>query len=105
MASYPKVVGSNPAPATNPNILSVHECSWTLFCALYVLNCAREYPLGQQHVASMPLTDTRIKTVKPTEKVYKIYDAEGLHIEVSPSAKKSKDVQNSLDFFVFVFDA
>ena len=31
----------------------------------------------------MPLTDTRIKTAKPTEKVYKLYDAEGLCVMVS----------------------
>ena len=36
----------------------------------------------------MPLTDTRIKTAKPTEKVYKLYDAEGLYIEVPPSGSK-----------------
>lgn len=32
-------------------------------------------------VAPMPLTDTRIKSVKPTDKVYKIYDADGLYIK------------------------
>ena len=34
----------------------------------------------------MPLTDTRIKAAKPTDKVYKIYDADGLYIEVPPPA-------------------
>lgn len=36
----------------------------------------------------MPLTDTKIKTAKSAEKVYKIYDAEGLYIEVPPTGKK-----------------
>lgn len=36
----------------------------------------------------MPLTDTRIKAAKPTDKVYKIYDAEGLYIEVPPTGSK-----------------
>lgn len=36
----------------------------------------------------MPLTDTRIKAAKPTDKVYKIYDAEGLYIEVPPNGSK-----------------
>ena len=27
----------------------------------------------------MSLTDTRIKTAKPAEKIYKIYDADGFH--------------------------
>lgn len=39
-------------------------------------------------VAPMPLTDTRIKAAKPTDKVYKIYDAEGLYIEVPPTGSK-----------------
>ena len=36
----------------------------------------------------MPLTDTRIKAAKPTDKVYKIYDADGLYIEVPPTGSK-----------------
>ena len=36
----------------------------------------------------MPLTNTRIKAAKPTDKVYKIYDAEGLYIEVPPTGSK-----------------
>ena len=39
-------------------------------------------------VAPMPLTDTRIKAAKPTDKVYKIYDAEGLYIEVPLTGSK-----------------
>lgn len=39
-------------------------------------------------VAPMPLTDTRIKAAKPTDKVYKIYDADGLYIEVPPTGSK-----------------
>ena len=29
--------------------------------------------------ATMSLTDTRIKTAKPAEKIYKIYDTDGFH--------------------------
>lgn len=36
----------------------------------------------------MPLTDTGIKAAQPTDKVYKIYDADGLYIEVPPTDSK-----------------
>ncbi|WP_204326949.1 Arm DNA-binding domain-containing protein, partial [Stenotrophomonas maltophilia] len=34
------------------------------------------------------LSDSKIKTLKPTEKMYRILDAERLYIEVRPSGKK-----------------
>lgn len=36
----------------------------------------------------MSLSDTRVKTAKPGEKLYKIYDAEGLYIEVPTNGSK-----------------
>lgn len=45
----------------------------------------------------MPLTYTRIKTAKPAEKIYKIYDAEGLYIEVPPSGSKRWRFKYRLD--------
>ncbi len=36
----------------------------------------------------MPLTDTRIRTAKPTRKPYKLTDSAGLHVEVRPSGSK-----------------
>lgn len=34
------------------------------------------------------LTDIKIKASKPTERIYKVYDADGLYIEVPPQGKK-----------------
>ncbi|MDR8284620.1 DUF4102 domain-containing protein, partial [Acinetobacter baumannii] len=34
------------------------------------------------------LSDSKIKTLKPTDKMYRILDAERLYIEVRPSGKK-----------------
>lgn len=34
------------------------------------------------------LTDKKIKASKPAEKIYKVYDSDGLYIEVPPSGKK-----------------
>lgn len=34
------------------------------------------------------LTDKKIKSSKPAEKIYKVYDSDGLYIEVPPSGKK-----------------
>ena len=34
------------------------------------------------------LTDTKIKQAKVTDKPYKIYDSEGLYIEVAPTGSK-----------------
>lgn len=45
----------------------------------------------------MSLTDTRIKTAKPAEKIYKIYDADGLYIEVPPSGSKRWRFKYRLD--------
>jgi len=35
------------------------------------------------------LTDTQLKTLKPSEKVYKVTDSQGLYIAVSPAGGKS----------------
>ena len=45
----------------------------------------------------MSLTDTRIKTAKPAEKIYKVYDADGLYIEVPPSGSKRWRFKYRLD--------
>ncbi len=45
----------------------------------------------------MSLTDTRIKAAKPAEKIYKIYDADGLYIEVPPSGSKRWRIKYRLD--------
>lgn len=34
------------------------------------------------------LSDTRVKTAKPAEKIYKLYDENGLYLEVPPTGKK-----------------
>ena len=34
------------------------------------------------------LSDTKIKSIKPLEKMYRVLDAERLYIEVRPSGKK-----------------
>ncbi len=36
----------------------------------------------------MSLTDTRIRSAKPTRKPYKLTDSAGLHVEVRPSGSK-----------------
>ncbi|NDE89539.1 MAG: DUF4102 domain-containing protein [Alphaproteobacteria bacterium] len=36
----------------------------------------------------MPLTEVKCKNAKPKEKTYKLYDARGLYLEVTPKAKK-----------------
>jgi len=36
----------------------------------------------------MPLTDTAIRTAKPTDKPFRLFDAGGPYIEVSPSGGK-----------------
>jgi integrase len=36
----------------------------------------------------MPLTDTAIKALKPQDKRYKVFDGQGLHLEVQPSGTK-----------------
>ena len=38
----------------------------------------------------MSLTDTRIKTAKPAEKIYKIYDADGFHRPYIHNKEKEK---------------
>jgi len=34
---------------------------------------------------SMPLTDTKLKTLKPTGKAYTVADGQGLYVEVLPT--------------------
>ena len=34
------------------------------------------------------LTDTKVRQAKSTEKSYKIYDADGLYIEIAPTGAK-----------------
>ena len=36
----------------------------------------------------MPLTDAKIRTAKPKEKTYKLFDGDGLYLEVNPSGGK-----------------
>jgi hypothetical protein len=36
----------------------------------------------------MPLTEATIKAAKPADKSYKLFDAEGLYLEVAPSGGK-----------------
>ena len=36
----------------------------------------------------MPLTDTAIRSAKPREKVFKLYDERGLYLEVRPTGAK-----------------
>lgn len=36
----------------------------------------------------MPLTDSAIKTAKPKEKPYKLSDAHGLYLEITPNGSK-----------------
>jgi len=36
----------------------------------------------------VPLTDTAIKKVKPTEKVTKLFDERGLYLQISPKGGK-----------------
>jgi len=36
----------------------------------------------------LPLTDTRIRTAKPTDKSYKLTDGGGLHVEIKPTGAK-----------------
>ena len=35
-----------------------------------------------------PLTDARIRNAKPREKLYKLFDGDGLYIEVTPSGSR-----------------
>lgn len=45
----------------------------------------------------MPLTDTAIKNVKPSQKTVKLFDANGLYLEVSPSGGKWWRLKYRLD--------
>ena len=36
----------------------------------------------------MPISDAKIRTAKPTEKSYKMYDSRGLFIQVNPNGSK-----------------
>ena len=36
----------------------------------------------------MPLTDSAIKTAKPKERPYKLSDAQGLYLEITPNGSK-----------------
>jgi len=36
----------------------------------------------------MPLTDIKIRSAKPREKAYKLFDSGGLYLEVSPGGSK-----------------
>lgn len=36
----------------------------------------------------MPLTDTQIKTTKPTDKAQKLFDADGLFLFIPPTGSK-----------------
>jgi hypothetical protein len=36
----------------------------------------------------MPLTDVKIRNAKPTDKPFKIFDGQGLYLEVSPAGGK-----------------
>jgi len=33
----------------------------------------------------MPLTETLVKEIKPTNKIIRIYDTKGLYLEINPS--------------------
>ncbi|MEO1927986.1 MAG: integrase arm-type DNA-binding domain-containing protein [Nautiliaceae bacterium] len=35
-----------------------------------------------------PLSDTKIKRAKPKDKMYKMFDGEGLYIEIKPTGRK-----------------
>ncbi|WP_409513261.1 Arm DNA-binding domain-containing protein, partial [Pseudomonas aeruginosa] len=41
-----------------------------------------------RRAATMPLTDSAIKTAKPKEKPYKLSDAQGLYLLVNPNGSK-----------------
>ena len=36
----------------------------------------------------MPLTDTKIRLIKPKEKVFRVFDEKGLYLEISPKGGK-----------------
>src|SRR5277367_4659009 len=42
----------------------------------------------QRGLPQMPLTDTSIRNAKPCEKSIRIYDSQGLYLEVSPAGGK-----------------
>jgi len=44
-----------------------------------------------------PLTDTKIKRAKPKEKLYKLFDGNGLYLEVKPNGKKTWRVKYRLN--------
>jgi len=43
----------------------------------------------EKEITPMPLTDTALRSVKPTEKLQKLFDGNGLFLAVSPSGTKS----------------
>jgi hypothetical protein len=44
-----------------------------------------------------PLTDTKIKKAKPKDKVYKLFDGDGLYLEVKPNGKKTWRIKYRLN--------
>ena len=40
----------------------------------------------------MPLTDTRLRALKPKDKPYKVTDERGLYVEVTPTGGKERHV-------------
>ena len=44
-----------------------------------------------------PLTDTKIKKAKPKDKIYKLFDGNGLYLEVKPNGKKTWRVKYRLN--------
>ena len=43
------------------------------------------------------LTDTKIKRAKPKDKIYKLFDGDGLYLEVKPNGKKTWRVKYRLN--------
>ena len=46
---------------------------------------------------TLPLTDTKIKKLKPKEKLYKLFDGNGLYLEVKPNGVKTFRVKYKLN--------
>jgi hypothetical protein len=44
-----------------------------------------------------PLTDTKIKRAKPKDKIYKLFDGNGLYLEVKPNGEKTWRVKYRLN--------
>ena len=46
---------------------------------------------------TLPLTDSQIKKAKPKEKVYKLFDENGLYLEIKPNGKKTWRIKYRFD--------